>query len=159
MFYRTILRLAALRPFSWLLARLLPRLDPLLLRMSGGRHSLTSLLSGLETVTLTTTGAKSGLPRSATLIPLWDGRRAILIASNFGNSRHPGWHYNLRAHPQASLRRNGQERRYQARQAHGDERERYYQLAIQTYPGYAAYRQRAAGRQIAVWVLEPLDPV
>ena len=62
MLRRTILRMAACKPISLSLAWLLPRLDRPILRWTGGRYSLTSLLTGLETVTLTTTGAKSGLP-------------------------------------------------------------------------------------------------
>lgn len=152
---RTILSLAALKPISLSLAWLLPRLDRPILRWTGGRHSLSSLISGIETVTLTTTGAKSGLPRNTTLFPFWDGECAILIASNFGQKNHPAWHYNLMAFPQATLSRNGQARQYYARPAQGEERERYYQLAVASYPGYAAYRQRASHREIVVWVLEP----
>lgn len=155
MLRRTILRLAALKPISLVLAWLLPRLDKPILGWTGGRHSLSSLISGIETVTLTTTGAKSGLPRNTTLFPFWDGDRAILIASNFGQKNHPAWHYNMKASPQVSLTRNGQSHQYRASPAQGEQRERYYQLAVQSYPGYAAYRQRASHREIVVWVLVP----
>jgi len=157
MLRRNLLRLAAIKPISLSLAWLLPRLDRPILRWTSGRHSLTSLITGLETVTLTTSGAKSGLPRSTTLFPFWDGECAILIASNFGREHHPGWHYNLIALPQATLSREGQARHYQARQAQGEERERYYQVAVESYPGYAAYRQRASHREITVWVLTPVE--
>ena len=153
----TLLRLAALKPITAVISQLLPRIDPHILRMTSGRHSLTSLVTGLETITLTTTGAKSGQPRSTILIPFWDGECAILIASNFGREHHPGWHYNLIALPQATLSREGRAQRYQARQAQGEERERYYQVAVESYPGYAAYRQRASHREITVWVLTPVE--
>lgn len=155
MFHRAILRLAALKPVSLLLARLLPPTDRIFLRLSGGKRTLSALLTRIETVVLTTTGAKSGLPRQTTLFAFWDGPRAILIASNFGQKGHPAWHYNLLAHPRAVLSWDGEQCGYRARQAKGDERERYYQLAVSVYPGYAEYRRRASQREIAVWILEP----
>ncbi len=157
MLRRTILRMAALKPISLSLAWLLPRLDRPILRWTGGRYSLTSLLTGLETVTLTTTGAKSGLPHDTTLFPFLDGECAILIASNFGQHNHPAWHYNLKATPLATISRRGLARQYRARPAQGEERERYYQLAVESYPGYAAYRKRASHREIVVWVLKPQE--
>jgi deazaflavin-dependent oxidoreductase (nitroreductase family) len=157
MIRRSLLRLAVLKPISLALAWLLPRLDKPILGWTSGRHSLTSLLTGIETVTLITTGAKSGLPRNTTLFPFWDGPCAILIASNFGQKNHPAWHYNLKASPQATLTRKGQVQQYRASPAQGEQRERYFQLAVQSYPGYAAYRQRASHREIVVWVLTPID--
>jgi deazaflavin-dependent oxidoreductase (nitroreductase family) len=150
-------RLAAIKPVSQAFSWLLPRLDWPVLRWTGGKHSITEVFTGLETVTLSTTGAKSGLPRSTTLIPFWDGECAILIASNFGQKNHPAWHYNLKASPQATLTRKGQVQQYRASPAQGEQRERYFQLAVQSYPGYAAYRQRASHREIVVWVLTPID--
>lgn len=157
MLRRTLLHLAAIKPISLTLAWLLPRLDRHILRWTSGRYSLTSLLTGLETVTLTTIGAKSGLSRSTTLFPFWDGERAILIASNFGQKNHPAWHYNLKASPQAVLSRDGQARHYLASPAQGEQREVCFRLAVQSYPGYAAYRQRASHREITVWVLTPVE--
>lgn len=153
-FQRIILKLAMLRPFSWLLARSLYRLDPVVMRLSGDRASLTSLLSGLPVATLVTRGRKSGLERRTPLIPQVDGERLVFIASNFGQKHSPGWHHNLKANPQAEVILGGERRRYHARQATGEERERYWQMAVRSYPGYAAYARRAKGREIGVWVLE-----
>ena len=155
LFHQMILRLAMLRPASWVLARTLPRLDPPVMRLSKNRHSLTSLLSGLPLVTLTTRGAQSGLARRVPLIPQVDGEKLIFIASNFGQRHNPGWHYNLLAHPQAQVTRDGKTRAYIARQAQGEERERYWGMAVRSYPGYAAYARRASHRSVGVWVLEP----
>ncbi len=154
-FQRAVIRLAMLRPMSWVMARLLHRLDPPLLRLSRHRWSLTSLLSGLPVVILVTRGRKSGLERRTPLIPQVDGQRLVFISSNFGQKRYPGWHYNLLAEPRARVIRGGETREYRARLAQGDERERYWQMAVRSYPGYAAYARRAEGREIGVWVLEP----
>lgn len=153
-FQRIVLRLAMLRPMSWVMARLLHRLDPIVMRMSGERASLTSLLSGLPVVTLVTRGRKSGLERRTPLIPQMDGERLIFISSNFGQKHYPGWHHNLLADPHAEVILRGERRKYLARLATDDEREKYWQMAVRSYPGYAAYARRAKGRKIGVWVLE-----
>lgn len=153
-FHRMILWLAMLRPFSWLLARSLHRLDPMVMRLSGNRTSLTSLLTGLPAAILATRGRKSGLERQTPLIPQVDGERLVFISSNFGQRHYPGWHHNLKADPRAEVILDGKRGRYRARLASGAERERYWQMALRSYPGYAAYARRAKGREIGVWVLE-----
>ena len=157
MFSNTIARLAALKPISWVLSRILFRLDARLLRMTDGKFSLTSTLTEYETVILTTTGAKSGAARSVPLMVFWDGEKAILIASYYGGKRHPGWHYNLMANPQATIIRAGSERSYLAHLVEGNERGRYWALAASQYPGYESYKSRAGEREIGVWVLEPVE--
>lgn len=154
LFQRIVLRLAMLRPMSWVMARLLHRLDPIVMRMSGERTSLTSLLAGLPVVTLVTRGRKSGLERRTPLIPQVDGERLVFISSNFGQKHYPGWHHNLLAEPHVEVILRGERRKYLARQATDEERERYWQMAVRSYPGYAAYARRAKGRKIGVWVLE-----
>ena len=147
----------ARRPFhSRWLAAALPGLDRPLLRLSGGRTSLTTLLTGLPVVTLTTQGRHSGLPRRALLVGIpWDGGIA-LVASNFGQPRHPGWYYNLLADPQAHLAVRGREYACTARLAQGAERDALLERAAWVYPGYRDYQQRAGGREIGVFVLEEL---
>jgi len=147
-------RLASSRLASWFFSHVLYRIDRPLLRLTGGRQSLTSLLSGLQMMTLTTTGAKSGLPRSTPLTGLIDGDQVVLIASNFGRSRHPGWYFNLRANPVARLSIRGQSAEYLAREAEGEERAQLWQRAVKMYPGYEAYKRRAGKRVIPVMVLE-----
>jgi deazaflavin-dependent oxidoreductase (nitroreductase family) len=147
-------KLAATSPGSWLLARLLPPLDLWVLRRSQGRHTLAALLTALPVVTLTSWGARSGLPRRCPLVAIPDGARLALIASNFGGRRHPAWVYNLQAHPQADVAHGGQSARYRARPASGEERARYWAQAVSLYAGYAAYARRA-GREIQIFVLEP----
>lgn len=149
-------RLAASGPGSWFLAPILHRLDAPVIRWSGGRQSLTNWLTGLPVVILTTTGAKSGRPRTLPLVGLLDGPRVVLIASNFGRRSAPGWFYNLKAQPQAELIVAGQAGRYLAREAEDEERERYWRMAVGMYAGFAAYARRAAHRRIRIMVLEPV---
>jgi deazaflavin-dependent oxidoreductase (nitroreductase family) len=151
---RTVQRIASLTPVAWLLARTLRHLDRSVMRISGGRTTATSLLSGLPVIYLTTTGAKSGQPRTTPLICGVDGDRLILFATNFGGQKNPAWSYNLRANPVATVAYQGKSAVYRSREATPEERARYWPMADQIYAGYAAYRKRAAHREIPMFVLE-----
>jgi deazaflavin-dependent oxidoreductase (nitroreductase family) len=143
------------RPGAWFFARTLRHLDRPIQRLSGGRQSLTHLMSGLPVVTVTTIGAKSGQPRTLPLLAVPDGENIILIASNFGQERHPAWYYNLRAHPQVQLTYEGKTATYLARETDDAERERCWQRAVDLYSGYAVYKERARQRKIGVFLLTP----
>ena len=114
---------------------------------------MTSILSGLQVVVLTATGAKTGEPRTTPLAALFDEDKVVLIASDFGSPRHPAWYYNLRANPEVKVSIYGQEGNYQAREAMGDERDKYWEMAVASYPGYEKYAQQAGERTIPVMVL------
>jgi deazaflavin-dependent oxidoreductase (nitroreductase family) len=154
-FQRNFQRLASTAPMAWLLVRLAPPLDRFTARISGGKVYLAAMLSGLPVVLLTTTGAKSGQPRRTPLVAVLDGEKVILIASNFGQAHNPAWYYNLRTHPRAEIEIAGQVYPYRASECEAGEREKYWQRAVHLYGGYAAYKQRAAGRRIPVMVLVP----
>lgn len=137
-----------------------PSLDRLVARVTGGRHTATSLITGLPVVTLTTTGARSGQPRQAILLGIPHEQGVVLVASNWGQARHPAWLHNLRANPCASLEVGGQPpRSYLARELQGAEREAMWQRAVALYPGYERYARRAGGRHIAVLLLSPENNV
>ena len=146
-------RVIATRPVAWLLARTIHHVDGATLRLSGGRTTASAVLSGLPIIELTTTGARSGRPRTVPLVGIPDGERLILIASNWGQAKHPAWYYNVKAHPDVSVGRDGQTQRYVAREVTGEERDRCWARAVALYPGYRGYAERA-GREISVVVVE-----
>ncbi|MGH3827722.1 MAG: nitroreductase family deazaflavin-dependent oxidoreductase [Pseudonocardiaceae bacterium] len=152
--FRRFLRTA---PMSWLCARILHRLDNIVHRITAGRTTFTGLVTGLPVVMLTTTGAKSGQPRTVPLLGLRDEGHVIVIASSYGRSRHPGWYHNLRATPHATVHIDGKTTPALAHEAKGGERDRLWQAALRIYPGYAAYERRAAPRRIPILVLTPTD--
>lgn len=151
---RAVKRIASLTPVTWLLARTLRHLDRAVTQISRGRMTATSLVTGLPVIYLTTTGAKSGQPRTAPLICGIDDDRLILFATNFSGQKNPAWSYNLRANPVATVTYQGKSAVYRSREATPDERARYWRMADQIYVGYAAYRKRAAHREIPIFVLE-----
>ena len=155
---RTVRRVIATPPAAWLLARTIHRVDGATLRLSRGRTTASALLSGLPIIQLTTIGARSGRPRTVPLVGIPDGDRLILIASNWGQTKHPAWYYNVKAHPEVKItgRDVPAERVYMAREVTGEERERCWAKAVALYPGYRGYAARA-GREIPIIVLESPD--
>ena len=147
--HRSIRRLAATRPGSWLIARTLHHADRVLYRASGQRTTL----AGLPVVLLTSTGAKWGRATTVPLLGFEEGDAVILIASNYGQVHHPAWFHNLRAHPQARIAVRGDARDVVAEEVESPERERFLAIAAVAYPGYRRYEQRAAPRRISVFRL------
>ena len=117
---RGLRTLAGTRPMAWLLARTMHHLDGPVMRRSDGRSSVTSLITGLPMVQLTTTGARSGLPRTLPIIGVPDGDRLVLVASNYGQARNPAWYHNLTAHPDCSVAFRGRVTQMTAYEAEGE---------------------------------------
>ncbi|HET8592668.1 MAG TPA: nitroreductase family deazaflavin-dependent oxidoreductase [Solirubrobacterales bacterium] len=142
---------------GWVALNVANKVDPHLMRSSRG---LLKVPSGVPTVLLTQTGAKSGKRRTTPLVYFTEGGNVILIASQTGKPRHPAWYHNVKANPEVELWARGRGGAYRAREARGSERERLWKLATQLYPGYDDYQRRAdaAGRRIPVIVCEPQDP-
>jgi len=149
-------RFGASGPGSWLFARILHRIDGPVHRLTRGRYTLASLLSGIPVVMLTTTGAKSGQPRTVPVLGIPSQDAVAIIASNFGQYRHPAWYHNLRAHPDAEIVVDGVHRRVRAVEADGERRAEIWKAGVRVYPGFEQYERRASHRRISVFVLEPV---
>ncbi len=131
-------------------------LDGPIMKATGGRVSLAA--GAVPVVVLTSTGARSGERRETPLVYFTDGDDVILIASNYGGARHPGWYYNLIAHPQCELRIGPDGGSFVARETEGAERDRLFALGGDLYSGYPKYAQRTDGiRTIRVLRLAPVD--
>jgi deazaflavin-dependent oxidoreductase (nitroreductase family) len=158
---RGIRWLAGTRAGAWVFARVLHRIDRAVFRLSGGRWTATSAASGLPVVLLTTTGARTGLPRTVPVLgfPL-DGGTAV-AGGNFGRPRDPAWCLNLRRHPTAEIAGGGRRRarrRVVADELSGGARDRVWRQAVEALPAAAAYQRRAGGRTIPVFLLRAVDP-
>lgn len=128
------------------------RLDPALMRASGGRLRLGY---PLPTALLETTGARSGALRRSAVIYFHDGERVTIVASKLGLDAHPAWFHNLSADPRVVFA--GVPMRAVV-VADEDERERLWRLADNVFAPYADYRRRAAlaGRTIPIVQLYPV---
>jgi len=110
----------------------------------------------LPTLLLTTTGRKSGKPRSLPLIYGEANGAYVVIASKGGMPNHPVWFLNLEAHPECDLMVGPKPVRARARVAEGEERERLWRQMAEIYPPYDDYQKNAGARTIPVVVLEPI---
>jgi deazaflavin-dependent oxidoreductase (nitroreductase family) len=147
---------AGSRPGAWLYEHVLTHVDRLLLRLTGGRLSTArGTHYHPSVVLLTTTGARTGRPRTVPLLGLLVGEDVVLVASKGGAPRHPAWYWNLRAHPHASVTLGGRVSPRLAREAEGPEREALGARIVRFYPGYADYQARTT-RTIPVMILAPL---
>ncbi|WP_258018117.1 nitroreductase family deazaflavin-dependent oxidoreductase [Streptomyces noursei] len=105
---------------------------------------------------LTTTGARSGLPRTtpACYLAEADGRLAV-FPSNGGAATPPAWYRNLTAHPEVTVEVGTRVFRALATEAEGSMRDRLWDRQVAADPQFAAFQERA-GRPIPVVVLTPL---
>src|SRR3954468_11767399 len=82
---------------------------------------------GSTVLLLTTTGRKSGEPRTTPLIYAEDGDRYVIVASKGGAPAHPGWYRNLTKNPEVELQVEGDVFPANARTAEGKERDRLWE--------------------------------
>jgi deazaflavin-dependent oxidoreductase (nitroreductase family) len=127
----------------------------LLLKVSGGRAGWTAM--EMPVLELTTTGRKSGRPRSVMLTsPLQEGPVLVVVASRGGDEQAPAWLLNLQENPDVGVSLQGQPtRRMNARVASRDERKRMWPLVVADHKNYAGYQARTT-REIPLVLLEPV---
>lgn len=138
------------RPGSWLIRTLTP-LDRRVLLRSRGRRTVLGPI-GAPTLLLTTTGRKSGLPRTTPLLYARQGETLIVVGSNFGQEHHPAWTGNLLANPAAVVVMGGQEIPVGAELLTGDQSAAGYAAMVEVAGTYSAYRART-DRDIRVFRL------
>jgi deazaflavin-dependent oxidoreductase (nitroreductase family) len=155
-FQKMVIRIYMLPVFAAFWPVIQHRLDARIYKITKGRYSLTEILGGVSIIQLTTIGAKTGQMRTLPLVSMFDDEKIVLIGSNFGQKHNPGWYYNLKSHSECDVQSNGRKNKYIARETIGEEREKFWNMAVSYYKGYELYRIRAAHRQIPVMVLEPV---
>ena len=146
-------RFAMSRAGNQFALHLAPRIDKVLIPRTKGRLSAM----GFDKVGLvTSTGAKSGQPRTHPLTLIDDSDGLLAIGSNYGRAGHPAWSANLLAHPECTVEFMGPPARYRAELLAGDARASAWATAIDFYAGYERYRASCAPREIRVFRLRPL---
>jgi len=105
---------------------------------------------------LTTTGRKSGQPRTVMLTtPLQRGEDIVLVASYGGDEAHPAWYLNVVANHSVTITMGGKEFPATARTATDAEKAELWPKIIAKYDGYAGY-QRRTDRDIPVVICSPV---
>jgi deazaflavin-dependent oxidoreductase (nitroreductase family) len=133
--------------------KLVTGLHKTIFKVSNGR--VAGRGSGMPVLMLTTTGRKSGEPRTTMLTsPLQDGGRIMLVASNGGDDRDPAWLNNLRADPQVQVTMEGRTVPMTAHVADATETADLWPRIVADHANYAGYQAKTE-RDIPVVVLEP----
>lgn len=110
-------------------------------------------LRGRPVIVLTSVGAKTGMLRKTALMRVEHEGTYAVVASLGGAPKHPVWYYNLVENPHVELQDGPVKRDYLAREAHGEERDLWWERAVATWPDYAKYQQKT-DRLIPVFVLK-----
>lgn len=119
---------------------------------SGGTKGTT--LKGVPVVVVTSMGATSGKLRKNPVMRVEHDGRYAAVASKGGAPAHPDWYRNLVAHPLVEVQDETTKGDYLARLLQGEEREQWWQRAVEVWPDYAEY-QTKTDREIPLFVLEP----
>lgn len=128
------------------------KLNVPLYRLSGGR--VGGKVGRAPVLLLTTTGRKSGEPRTAPVVYLADGENVVLINTNAGNAKIPAWSLNLKANPEAEVELGRRRQPVRARIAAGEEHTDLWRKHVEQYAGFDDYK-RQMEREPSVFVLEP----
>jgi len=108
---------------------------------------------GAPLLLLTTTGAKSGKPRTSPLVYLGDGDRSVIFASKAGAPTNPDWYHNIRANPRVTVEQGSEKFEATATIAEGEERDRLFSTQKERFANFAEYEAKT-DRVIPVVVLE-----
>jgi deazaflavin-dependent oxidoreductase (nitroreductase family) len=150
-FVSLVQRLGHRRWFSSFGRAVVPPVDRFVIWLTKGRVVALGLIPSLV---LTTTGRRSGQPRTTPLSYAPDGVSYVVIGSNWGQPDHPGWSANLLAHPDATVVVRGERVGVRATLVEGAERDRLRALLVEVWPAYATYERRAAHRQLRIFRLD-----
>jgi deazaflavin-dependent oxidoreductase (nitroreductase family) len=118
------------------------------------RGRIASRVGKLDVLLLTTTGRKTGKPRTVPLLYAEAEGGYVVIASKGGAVKDPAWAVNLRANPAGRVELGGRSVAVKAREAEGEERERLWRAMTEGYKGYDNYKAKTS-RHIPVFLLEP----
>jgi deazaflavin-dependent oxidoreductase (nitroreductase family) len=133
------------RPPGWQQAHMRRYLE------SDGRDG--HIWEGVTTLLLTTTGRRSGQPRTTPLIYGRDGERYLVVASRGGAPEHPDWYQNLVARPVVQVQVMADRFSARARTATAAEKPALWKTMTSIWPPYSEYQARTP-REIPVVILE-----
>jgi deazaflavin-dependent oxidoreductase (nitroreductase family) len=136
--------------------RLFGRLHTRLYKRLGGRF-VDSVGLGRKVLLLTTTGRKSGKPRTTPLVYMPHGNDLIIYPSNGGKESPPAWWLNLQTTPAATIQIGKTRHQIQARPATPAEHTQIWPKAESYNPHWRTYAQTVS-RQIPLVILEGHSP-
>lgn len=118
---------------------------------SGGERGNT--IMGHPIVVITSRGVRSGKLRKNPVMRVEHDGVYAAVASQGGAPEHPQWYHNFLADPVVELQDGPEAHEYVAREIEGEERDVWWERAVEAYPPYAEYQQKT-DRRIPVFLLE-----
>ncbi|MEV6277370.1 nitroreductase/quinone reductase family protein [Nocardia sp. NPDC051832] len=143
-------RFASTKPGSWFIRTITP-LDRAVLERTDAKYTVLGPI-GAPVILLTSTGRKSGQPRTQPLLYVHDGDVLYVIGSNFGQAKHPAWTGNLLADPAATVAIAGERIPVTAMLVPDADKERVFARFVEVTGAYAAYRDRTS-RDLRIFAL------
>src|SRR5260370_18437520 len=135
-------------PMNSLMFKLTNGIHLALYRLTGG--AIGGAMGGQKIVLLTTTGNKSGKPRTVPIMCFEDGGRRFVIASAAGNPKTPAWFTNLPKNPSVTAELRGEKYAAKAEVLPPEERAVIWKKALAVAPGFGDYEKKAGERGIPV---------
>ena len=149
---RTVQKVAGSRRFAPVAKHVVPRVDRVLSKLTGGRFVVSSLL--VPSLVLTHIGAKTGAERVTPLACMPDGDGAwFVVGSNFGQQKHPAWSGNLIKNPAAKVTFEGRTHDVTAHLLTAEEKAEVWPRLTTVWPTYDRYIELSGGRDIRVFRL------
>ena len=150
-YVRTMQRLGHARWFAVMIKHAGCRLDRVLYRTTRGRVCLGGPTS--PTMLLTTTGRRTGRPRTVPVLYVRDGRNLVAMSENLGLEQASSWPLNLDDDPEVSIQVGPVVDRFRARPATAEEISRTVPQLLEEWPAHDTYLHRSGVRR--VFVFEP----
>jgi F420H(2)-dependent quinone reductase len=123
-----------------------------LYRLTSG--AIGGRMAGLQVLLLTTTGRKTGQPRTTPLGYFKQDGSFVVIASNGGADQNPAWFYNLKSNPQVTLQIGNKHLAAKAEVVDADKRGQMWAELVKMAPAYEHYTTRTK-REIPMIILHP----
>lgn len=121
---------------------------------TNGQEANTLRETGIPIIVVTSLGASSGKLRKFALMRVEHEGEYALVASIGGAPKNPSWYHNLVAHPLCEIQDGPAPSDFTTRIVEGDERQAWWDRAVEVFPTYAEYAERT-DRHIPVFVATP----
>jgi len=125
-----------------------------LYNVSGGR--IGGKMGKVPVLLLTTTGRKTGKQRTLPLVYIMDDSDYVITASAGGADKHPGWFFNIRSNPQATIQVKDERIKVTAEIAEKEKKSELWARLVEVAPNFAGYEKRTS-REIPMVILHPVE--
>ena len=125
-----------------------------LYNVSGGR--IGGKMGKVPVLLLTTTGRKTGKKRTLPLVYIMDGSAYVITASAGGADKNPGWFFNIRSNPQATIQVKDKHIKVMAEIAGQEKKSELWARLVEVAPNFAGYQKRTS-REIPMVILHPVE--